>query len=179
MNLHFALIGFLYGSDSRRTCENVCNPAVLEVEDSGGLNSPQRREPREANQAGSVLDDFLSIRMPVFETRRARYSDRTDLVAQGDLGYVIHGYWSPGGSPATLVIAEFRFVGSDSSRHFRSATITFTFTPRAAKNRGCPEVISISPFGHFSPNVTQLSEEGQKSPHRLEVACKLALDGSS
>ena len=83
----------------------------------------------------------------------------SDLLVQGNLVNVVHGDWMPGGVPATLVICDFQFLGGDKSRHFRKAMITFKFSQPSTRNRGCPEVVSISPIGHFSLNVSQVTEE--------------------
>lgn len=88
-------------------------------------------------------------------------SDNCELTVQGDLLNVVHGKWTPDdGSPeATLIVAEFRFLGGDHARRFRAATINFVFSQPSTKNRGCPEIVSIAPAGHFSMNVTKLTEE--------------------
>jgi len=82
------------------------------------------------------------------EMQRQRILDRgSDLIVQGDLVTVIHGKYTAEGPPATLIIAEFRFLSADNSRDFRQATITFKFSHPQSKDLRCPEVVAIAPVG--------------------------------
>jgi hypothetical protein len=61
------------------------------------------------------------------------------------------------GDPATLIIIDFQFTTGKASRRFRSATVTIRFS--GIETTVDPEVVNISPKGHFSiePTSRQVS----------------------
>ncbi|KAH0558882.1 hypothetical protein GP486_004488 [Trichoglossum hirsutum] len=101
---------------------------------------------------------------PGGEIERRHLIDRgSDLTVQGDLVRVLHGKLSPGGAPATLVIADFRFTSTDSSRRFCRAIITVRFADEQQRVQCEPEVTSIAPNGHFSMQIKKRTEEVKRS----------------
>lgn len=114
-------------------------------------------------------DDNSSFRIrnaPGGEIQRRHLIDRgSDFTVQGDLVNVLHGCLTPGGSPATLIVAEFRFLGSKHSRRFRRAMITWQFSNSGDGDGdgGGPEVVKIAPYGHFSLDPTSNSVEAKRS----------------
>jgi len=87
-------------------------------------------------------------------------NDSSGLTVHSDLISVRHGAFSPSGDPATLVLIEFRFVGSRSEdRRFREATITVQFVRgKNSVDSEDPIVVQIAPDGAFAmnPSVEQL-----------------------
>lgn len=93
------------------------------------------------------------------ELQRRHIIDRgSEFTLQGDLIKVVHGRYSPGGDPATLIVTEFRFLSCDNTRRFREATIELLFAdsvesePDGSRD---PEVVKIAPIGRNSMNPTQ------------------------
>lgn len=94
------------------------------------------------------------------EIQRQHLVDRgsgSDLALQADLVKVIHGHMHAGGPPATLIVAEFKFLSFGNSRRFREATIELLFAtidggdPDGSED---PEVLDIAPAGKYSMNQT-------------------------
>lgn len=86
----------------------------------------------------------------------------SDLAVHADLFSVQHGTFTPGGEAATLVVIDFRFVGSEShARRFRKAMIDVRFAPwnQPVGSEHDPEVSSIAPFGFFAWNPSTQEEE--------------------
>lgn len=75
-----------------------------------------------------------------------------DLTVCGDLYSVLHGTLTPGGESASLIIMQFRFMGSQSrARRFRDASVRVKFA-NADHPLGTqldPEVKEIAPEGQF------------------------------
>lgn len=114
-----------------------------------------------------VGDEGSSFRVrnaPGGEIQRPHLVDRgSDFTVQGDLVSVLHGHFTPEGDQATLIIAEFRFLSSKSSRRFRRAMITWQFANSDPNDGTDPEVVRIAPYGHFSINPTSKSVETKRS----------------
>lgn len=114
-----------------------------------------------------VGDEGSSFRVrnaPGGEIQRPHLVDRgSDFTVQGDLVSVLHGHFTPEGDQATLIIAEFRFLSSKSSRRFRRAMITWQFANSDPNDGADPEVVRIAPYGHFSINPTSKSVETKRS----------------
>lgn len=111
-------------------------------------------------RTGDAGSSFRTQNMPG-QLQRQSLVDRgsnSDFTVQGDLINVIHGQFSPDGKPATLIVAEFRFLTADSSRRFRAATIELQFAESLdpnSKGFDDPEVVRIAPVGNNSLNPTQ------------------------
>lgn len=111
-------------------------------------------------RTGDAGSSFRTQNMPG-QLQRQNMVDRgsnSDFTVQGDLIKVIHGQFSPDGKPATLIVAEFRFLCADNSRRFREATIELQFAESLdPKSKGFddPEVVIIAPTGNNSLNPTQ------------------------
>lgn len=111
-------------------------------------------------RTGDVGSAFRTQNTPG-QLQRQSLVDRgsgSDFTVQGDLINVIHGQFSPDGKPATLIVAEFRFLSADSSRQFREATIELQFAESLdPKSKGFddPVVTRIAPMGNNSLNPTQ------------------------
>jgi hypothetical protein len=86
----------------------------------------------------------------------------TNLNVQGDLMAVVHGTMTPGGDPATLIIADFQFTSLALPRRFRQALITFLFKDTNSKDENPPEVLKIAPQGIFSMNKTEKTQTIQR-----------------
>lgn len=100
----------------------------------------------------------------------------SDLTVQGDLVKVIHGHMSTGGDPATLIVAEFRFISSDNSQRFREATIELLFAEtNSEKSDGArdPKLVKIAPFGKYSMNPT-----GEECSETRSVGITAGMPGS-
>ena len=70
---------------------------------------------------------------------------------QGKLKAVVHGTLTNGGSPATLIVVQFKFQGAKANRRARRAEVSLEF--RNGPKVGpaiAPEVIKISPRGEQS-----------------------------
>ncbi|KAL6695060.1 hypothetical protein J3F84DRAFT_38040 [Trichoderma pleuroticola] len=75
--------------------------------------------------------------------------DRGKYVAiQADLVGVVHGKLR-NGTPATLIITDFWFLSFKLARRVIWAQITYKFTSLQSESQG-PDVIKVSPQGHFS-----------------------------
>ncbi|KAF8244125.1 hypothetical protein K440DRAFT_610567 [Wilcoxina mikolae CBS 423.85] len=88
--------------------------------------------------------------------------DISDLTVQADLFSVMHGSDTPGGLPATLVVIDFRFLGSHSDgRRFRKAIIDICFAREneQAGNEFDPVVCQIAPYGTFAMNPSIQQQE--------------------
>lgn len=97
------------------------------------------------------------------EFERPHLVDRgSSLVVQGDLASVLHGTLSPGGTPATLIVADFQFMPGAIGRRFRSAVIKFQFADYELIGHYDPEVWDISPKGSFSIKPTTIKQDIQK-----------------
>jgi len=74
-----------------------------------------------------------------------------DLSVQGDLISVVHGFYDEEGEAATLVVFQFRFLGSQiQRRRFRSAKIIISFGNGTSLGDILdPEVVCIAPDGEF------------------------------
>lgn len=111
-------------------------------------------------RTGDAGSSFRTQNMPG-QLQRQSLVDRgsnSDFTVQGDLINVIHGRFSPDGKPATLIVAEFRFLSADSSRRFRAATIELQFAESLdpdSKGFDDPEVVRIAPAGNNYLNPTQ------------------------
>jgi hypothetical protein len=74
----------------------------------------------------------------------------SDLIVQGDLFSVVHGFSAPGGDPATLLVIDFRFTGSlTRSTRFKAAKIEIKFTSQGESPDEEPVVRKIAPHGTF------------------------------
>ncbi|KAH8805996.1 hypothetical protein F5884DRAFT_467681 [Xylogone sp. PMI_703] len=62
---------------------------------------------------------------------------------------VIHGYLSPEGDPATLLVFEFRLDARKRARRIIEASMSFTFASRDKQNVSDPEVLQIAPKGRM------------------------------
>lgn len=90
----------------------------------------------------------------------------SDLAVHADLFSIRHGTFTPGGEAATLVVIDFRFVGSGSHvRRFRKAMIEIKFAPwnQPVGSEHDPEVSSIAPFGFFAWDPSTQEEESKIS----------------
>lgn len=88
-----------------------------------------------------------------------------DLTIHGDLYSVLHGTLTPGGDPASLIIMQFSFMGSQSrARRLRDASVKVKFA-NADDPLGTdfdPEVKEIAPEGQF--------EMAQKTTQEVSTA---------
>jgi hypothetical protein len=76
--------------------------------------------------------------------------DRGKYVAiQADLVGVVHGKLKDG-TPATLIMTDFRFLSFKAARRVAWAQITYKFRPDAGSASRGPDVINISPLGSFA-----------------------------
>jgi len=90
----------------------------------------------------------------------------TDLAVHADIFNIKHGTFTPGGDPATLIVIDFQFVGSEShGRRIRKALIDVRFAPwdQPVGSENDPEVSSIAPFGFFAWNPLTGEEEKKLS----------------
>ncbi|KAF8544886.1 hypothetical protein BDD12DRAFT_813776 [Trichophaea hybrida] len=90
----------------------------------------------------------------------------SELAVHADIFNVKHGTFTPGGDPATLVVFDFRFVGSEShGRRFRKAIIDVRFAPwdRPVGSENDPEVSSIAPLGFCAWNPSTEEKETKLS----------------
>ena len=90
--------------------------------------------------------------------RRYLIQRGSDLLVKGRLVDVIHGTLKPGGTPATLIVTKFNFLGSTASRRFRWAKITWEFYDAGQKEGYDPQVETISLDGQFSMNEKEVEQ---------------------
>lgn len=83
----------------------------------------------------------------------------TSLNVQGNLVEVVHGTMTPGGDPASLIAAEFRFSLLDPPRRFRHATMTFRFDYPDSKDATPPAVVKVAPEGFYAMNRTERTQQ--------------------
>lgn len=77
----------------------------------------------------------------------------SDLIVQADIFSVIHGTFTPDGPPGTLIVMDFRFVGSRAAkRRFKSAEIKVAFglDQQTVGSDNDPIVSQIAPHGSFA-----------------------------
>ena len=88
------------------------------------------------------------------EVQRPHLIDRGgSLQVLADLSEVVHGRLTPDGEPATIIVTDFEFVPSKTSRRFKTASITLRFES-ADSSVNDVEVSDIAPRGHYSLNRT-------------------------
>lgn len=73
-----------------------------------------------------------------------------DLLLQGRIDRILHGWETEGGAPATLVVFGFRFHGINEQRRFKQATITVSFQDEEKRARSDPVVTALWPNGDFT-----------------------------
>lgn len=110
-------------------------------------------------RTGDAGSSFRTKNMPGQLQRQVMVDrgSKSDFTVQGELVNVIHGLASPDGRPATLIVAEFRFLSADNARRFREATIELLFAESLdPKSKGFddPEVVRIAPMERNSLNRT-------------------------
>ncbi|KAI9737166.1 MAG: hypothetical protein M1834_000759 [Cirrosporium novae-zelandiae] len=77
----------------------------------------------------------------------------SELTVQGDFFSIVHGVYTPGGDPASLVVIDFRFMGSSSREtRFKTAKIEIKFAALGTSPDEEPEVKKIAPHGTFFLN---------------------------
>ncbi|KAF8248827.1 hypothetical protein K440DRAFT_660656 [Wilcoxina mikolae CBS 423.85] len=89
------------------------------------------------------------------EMQRKHIAQRkdSDLIFQADLFSVVHGTLTPGGDLATLIVMDFRFLGSRSGgRRFRKAEIKIGFSndDQQIGSDHDPTVCQIAPYETFA-----------------------------
>jgi hypothetical protein len=97
------------------------------------------------------------------QLQRRNVLDRgSDASVQVELMAVVHGKEMPTGSPATLIITEFRFLSPRGFRRFREATLNFTFFPdESSEDR--PAVVNIGPNYHHTMDPVVVAVETRKT----------------
>jgi hypothetical protein len=95
------------------------------------------------------------------EVQRHYVIDRgTTMLVQCSLAEVVHGEISPDSSvPGTLAVFDFRFLPRASGRRFAQAEISVIFADAEGRELFYPEVLDISPLGHFSMHPTTKKQE--------------------
>lgn len=83
---------------------------------------------------------------------QADYGDA--LLAKANVVGITHGYLTPEGHPASLLVFEFRFISMQKSRRFTSCQITVQFEDSDGDVELCPEVHKIAPDGVFALHKT-------------------------
>ncbi|KAI9698835.1 MAG: hypothetical protein M1820_007342 [Bogoriella megaspora] len=97
------------------------------------------------------------------EVQRPHIIDRGDcLVVQAELSEVVHGTLTPNGERATILVTDFIFLPSKSSRRFKTASISMRFES-LDDTAGDIEVTDIAPRGHFSLHRTTKQVELTRS----------------
>lgn len=117
------------------------------------------------------VDDEASFRLqnlPEGEMQREHIiqQDNSSLSVHADLASVVHGRFTPDGPPATIVVFDFQFVGSNSrGRRFKETTIDIQFGEGDSQvgGRHDPEVSAIAPTGFYTFNPTAQNVESTVS----------------
>ena len=123
---------------------------------------------------------FHSKNLPGGEVHRLAATEQSvsGLILQGNLKEVIHGTLTPNGTPATLVIVEFRFHKMHRSiRRFRTVIIQLKFFDPAEPGGGNdPTVNKIAPDGLHGYNRTVSNKEVR---HKARVAIQSGVESGN
>lgn len=90
-----------------------------------------------------------------------QYGYGSDRIVKGRLVDVIHGRLAPDGAPASLIVSTFKFLGSTTSRRFRSAKITWEFAYAGSDGEEWPEVMKISLDDQFVMKTTTVDTSSE------------------
>jgi hypothetical protein len=97
------------------------------------------------------------------EITRDHILDRGDsLIVQADMVDQIHGRLTPNGDLASIIVTDFYFIPAKKARRFEAATIIYRFMGEGPDDTG-PDVIDISPKGHFTMHQTSKHVESGRS----------------
>ncbi|KAI2629597.1 hypothetical protein GGR54DRAFT_269185 [Hypoxylon sp. NC1633] len=104
---------------------------------------------------GDAADAELRARKPEFRqaAEQTHYGDR--LFTKANVVGVTHGTLSPGGSPATLLILEFRFISMQQGRRFTNAKVTVKFEDSDGDIDSTPEPFRVVPEGAYALRRTE------------------------
>jgi len=95
---------------------------------------------------------------------RLHMHERADVVpVLADLTEVVHGKLSGSGEPATLIVMDFWFLGSEKSRRFTKATINVSFRDADATPEKGPWVIGLDPVGKWQAKPSKKHVEMKRS----------------
>ena len=110
------------------------------------------------NEGGYHMENLPGQKQREYLVQHGYGSDR---IVKGRLVDVIHGRLVPDGAPASLIVSTFKFLGSTTSRRFRSARIIWDFAYADPDGKEWPEVKRVSLDDQFVMKMTTFDKSSE------------------
>ncbi|EPE29827.1 hypothetical protein GLAREA_00987 [Glarea lozoyensis ATCC 20868] len=107
---------------------------------------------------GAAQSGYHIRNAPNEEQRRVLTQYGSTRVVKGKLLDVVHGFLKPNREPATLIVSEFKFLGSTRENRFVKANIKWKFAYEDMNSDETPEVHKVSFEEQWVMDTTKISE---------------------